>query len=234
MASRFELGWERCRTSYPYLKAGLQFVPNIHAELLIMASMAVGKWSSGSTGAGRTIGDNIMAGWQGADVYLTPRFDKKVKDENYYGSRVCVSRAAVVRSVHGSTLSAAEHQLVWDASEAMRTSLSNARWHDGAVVYGIDTTTITRVEDLVRITGEPFATIGSVTRHWIPRPGYTKVMELCLKLATLHKRQSVGEGSEMLSSGSGAEEVRSRSRFTSLRINGLRLDGQRRVFVKYS
>ena len=55
-----------------------------------------------------------------------------------------------MRSVHGGTLSAAEHRLVRDAREAMRTSLSNARWQDGEVVYSIDATTMTRVADLVR------------------------------------------------------------------------------------
>ncbi|KAI9917999.1 hypothetical protein PsorP6_012730 [Peronosclerospora sorghi] len=38
---------------------------------------------------------------------------------------------------------------------------------------------------------------GSGTRHWIPRTGYTTVMELCLKLATFHERQNIGERSEM-------------------------------------
>ncbi|KAI9911649.1 hypothetical protein PsorP6_009833 [Peronosclerospora sorghi] len=109
-------------------------VPNIQAEILTMVAMAVGWWASGLTGAGRTIGDIIMAGRQGVDVYLTPRFDTTAKDANYYGSTMWAPVGAVVRPVHGGTISEAECPLVRDALEVMRGSLSNARWHDGEVV----------------------------------------------------------------------------------------------------
>ncbi|KAI9918191.1 hypothetical protein PsorP6_012641 [Peronosclerospora sorghi] len=122
-------------------------VPNIQADILTMASMAAGRWSSGSTGAGWTISDIIVTGRQGADVYLTPIFDTTAKDANYYGLTMWASGAAVVLSVHGGTLSAAEHRIVRDAREALRASLSNARWRDGEVVYRNNSTTMTRVAD---------------------------------------------------------------------------------------
>ncbi|KAI9922237.1 hypothetical protein PsorP6_001573 [Peronosclerospora sorghi] len=97
----------------PVLEGGIT-VPNIQAELFTMATLALKRWASGSTGAGRTFGDIIMARWQGDDVYLTPMFDTMAKDTNYYGSTMLASGAAVVRSMHGDTLSAAVHRLVRD------------------------------------------------------------------------------------------------------------------------
>ncbi|KAI9895845.1 hypothetical protein PsorP6_018785 [Peronosclerospora sorghi] len=120
------------QSDLPLLEGGIE-VPNIHAELLTMVAMAVGRWASGSTGAGTIIGDTIMGGRQGADVYLTPRFDTTAKDANYYASTMWASGAAVVRSVHGGT-SRQRSIVVRDAREAMRTSLGNARWNDGEIV----------------------------------------------------------------------------------------------------
>ncbi|KAI9917214.1 hypothetical protein PsorP6_012645 [Peronosclerospora sorghi] len=124
------------KAEVPILEGGIA-VPNIQAELLTMAAMTVGRWASGSTGAGA----------QGADVYLTPMFDTTAKDANYYSSTIWASGAAFVLSVYGGTLSAAEHRLVRDDREAMQTSLSNARWQDAEVVYSIDATKMTMVSD---------------------------------------------------------------------------------------
>ncbi|KAI9917998.1 hypothetical protein PsorP6_012731 [Peronosclerospora sorghi] len=67
MASRFDLGWARCRPSYPYLKAGLQF--RIFKRIFPpWQRWQLDGWRRDRKEHGGPIGGIIRQGRQGADV----------------------------------------------------------------------------------------------------------------------------------------------------------------------